>query len=296
MYPGRIDEKRVFQIGNQIFTPDRHARFQNGVRPFNHDLDIEYFYLAVVLIPFGVAHPTDLDDRSFKGHFWKGIHTHTPPILRQPLPVIEATRLLLNRGAGLLWAMRVVRGMEKPRDPDFIRRNYYKCILAMGDALLIAWKRYHTAYTGRDTRLRRLMQEVHAIASLQLDDQYEKALQFKFRPDHDADLPMTHTDLQHLAYQWGAIFLMVEQWRTGQAWNTLTEYSHWEGLREPEQHGPANWPRNLVHNKRLGHWSLIYPRERLYRWLPGLLGLVDPPPLDWNEESVAFLEVWNRFN
>jgi len=63
---------------------------------------------------------------------------HAPAGLKKTLPAIEATRLVLNRGAGLLWALRVVRGAENTPDPDFTRRNYYKCILAMGDGLLIA--------------------------------------------------------------------------------------------------------------------------------------------------------------
>ena len=38
------------------------------------------------------------------------LSAHAPAALKKTLPVIEATRLVLNRGAGLLWALRVVRG------------------------------------------------------------------------------------------------------------------------------------------------------------------------------------------
>jgi hypothetical protein len=224
------------------------------------------------------------------------IRTNAPPNLRCPLPAIEAARLLLNRGAGLLWAMRVVRGREKPIDPDFVRRNYYKCHLSLGDALLIAWGRHKTSYTGRDERLHTLMMDEDNIRSLQLDRPYQLALQFKFRPDHDTDISINLSDLQKLAHLWGLVYLLVEQRRTGLSWLSMTDYCDWDDFREPEQHGVRNWPRNIVHNKRMGLWSLTYPRERLYRTLPGLLGLVDGDTAEWDTESLAFLDVWNRFN
>ena len=80
-----------------------------------------------------------------------------PSALHEPLPAIEGARLLLNRGAGLLWAMRVVQGHESPPDVDFVRRNYWKCALALGDALLIAHQRYSTPYSGRDEAFSQLV-------------------------------------------------------------------------------------------------------------------------------------------
>lgn len=212
-----------------------------------------------------------------------------------PLPLIEATRLMLNRGAGLLWAMRVVRNIEPPPDPDFVRRNYYKSIMAMGDALLIAWDRYSTPYTGRDEKIRRLMQDVTQIEDLNIQHLYDAALSFKFRPDYDPDLTITDQDLQGIADLWGRVFIMVEARRTGMEWD-LSSYASWDGLREPEQHGLFNWPRNLVHNHRMGRCSLTYPRERLYRDLPALLGLSGRPDKNWINDSKTFLDIWNKFN
>ena len=51
--------------------------------------------------------------------------------LKRPLPRVEAAKLLLNRGGGLLWAMRVERGIEPEPDQGFILRNYQKCVLSL---------------------------------------------------------------------------------------------------------------------------------------------------------------------
>ena len=68
------------------------------------------------------------------------------------------------------------------------------------------------------------------------------------------------------------------------------------GLREVEQHAIKNLPRNLIRSKQMGFFSWKYPRERLYRQLPVLLGLTDQTALDWPAESGRFLKIWDRFN
>ena len=224
------------------------------------------------------------------------LRTHAPAALKKTLPVIEATRLILNRGAGLLWALRVVRGVEKKPDPDFIRRNYYKCILAMGDGLLIAHGRFATPYRGRDQRLIKLEKNKPAVAAFELGSLYSNALRFKFNPDDLPDVSVNEEQLKDLARRWGEIFLHVERIRTGRNWISLTQYTRWPGLREIEQHSLKNLPRNIIRNKQMGIYSWKYPRERLYRQLPVLLGLTDRKVSDWPARSAQFLKVWDRFN
>ena len=82
------------------------------------------------------------------------------------LPMMEAVRLLVNRGAGLLLA-------EEPgRDNAFIVRNINKCILGVGDARLIANNKYQWKAVER--------------ARLLNDELYSKALAWKFRPQKAA--------------------------------------------------------------------------------------------------------------
>ena len=77
------------------------------------------------------------------------------------LPVTEALRLLVNRGMGLLLA-------RKSDDPDFVRRNINKAVLGAGDARLIMEGRYAWKALER--------------AALLDDRDYDRALEFKFRP------------------------------------------------------------------------------------------------------------------
>ena len=218
---------------------------------------------------------------------------NAPEALRRPLPAIEATRLLLNRGAGLLWAWRVVRGAEPPPDPDFVRRNDFKLRLSLGDALLIAHGLHTTAYAGRDALLAQLGSEDPAGA---LVDVYAEALRFKFTPDAFPSDPPDEGRLVESSRLWGDVFLCVENLRLGRSWPDLNAYCRWPGPREPELSAPCCWPKNLVLNLKLGRLGLRYPRERLYPWLPRLLGLSRPEPDDWAAESARFLDVWRRFN
>ncbi len=224
------------------------------------------------------------------------LRARAPSALQRPLPPIEATRLLLNRGAGLLWATRVLRGVEDPPDPDFVRRNYFKCALALGDALLIAHGRFATPYRGRDLLLDRLAADCAAVAALRVGPLYRAALRFKFCPDELPDAPLSEGQLRALAERWGSVFLHVEGLRVGRPWASLAEYAGWRGAREPGQNGPVRWLWNALRNRRWGAWSWRYPRERLYRQLPALLRLTGAPIVDWPAETARFLAVWGRFN
>ena len=82
---------------------------------------------------------------------------------REPseLPWIEAARLLMNRGMGLLFA-------REEKDVDFINRNINKCILGAGDARLIVNRGYRWRAPERAEALR--------------DQMYRNAVAWKFRP------------------------------------------------------------------------------------------------------------------
>lgn len=224
------------------------------------------------------------------------LQKHAPDELKRPLPAIEGTRLLLNRGAGVLWALRVLRKLEDEPDEDFIRRNYYKCALALGDALLITYGRYTTKYFGRDALVRTLATDEPKVALLDLPTLYEEALKFKFRPDSVSSQPKNEKMLSELAQKWGEVFLLVENIRTGMNLGSLDEYVDWTGIREKDQHTLKPLCRNIIRNLGLGKLTLRYPRENLYRQLPVLLDLAKKNSQDWSLESQEFLKVWDRFN
>ncbi len=80
----------------------------------------------------------------------------------EALPFLEAVRLLVNRGVGLLLAA------ESGASPDFVARNINKAILGCGDARLIAEGRYRWRALDRADAL--------------VDELYRAAVQWKFRP------------------------------------------------------------------------------------------------------------------
>lgn len=222
------------------------------------------------------------------------LKAHAPSYLSNPLPRIEATRLLLNRGAGLLWALLVQSGGENAPDADFVRRNAFKCRLAMGDSLLIAREGYQVAYAGRDEKFAALASQNVAVAGLGLLETYREALRFKFMPNSVPTFQPSASELAELAQQWGEVWLYCESLRTGRVWNNFEEYVAWRGVREAEQNAPGHWLRNLVRNMQNGAFSIRYPREYLYRQLPVLLGLTGEPLS--KTKAQAFLCLWRKFN
>ncbi|MCB9800430.1 MAG: hypothetical protein H6757_06695 [Candidatus Omnitrophica bacterium] len=220
----------------------------------------------------------------------------TPVYLKKDLPPIEAARLLLNRGAGLLWALRIIRGVEPAPDQDFIPRNYQKCILSLGDALAIACRCHQTAYSGREAIVIPLLRDIPDLAGIHLENDYCKALEFRFRPQFYEAGHYIEQDLQELAQKWGRVFLYVEKLRTGKKWTSLADYIRWSGIREHAQNRLKDWPRNLVKNLENGRFSLKYPREFLFRQLPGLLGLTNGSHELWAEHSRYFMQMWERYN
>ena len=68
------------------------------------------------------------------------------------LPWTEAARLLLNRGAGLLFARQRA---SDPAEEDFVRRNLHKAALGCGDAILVVHHDYRTSGTERLEALRK---------------------------------------------------------------------------------------------------------------------------------------------
>jgi len=89
------------------------------------------------------------------------------------IPWMEAARLLMNRGMGLLFAMtgHGVRGTEDG-GRGFVNRNINKCVLGAGDAFLVSRGLY-----------RWRADERAAVLATQGDDGlYARAVEWKFRP------------------------------------------------------------------------------------------------------------------
>lgn len=210
---------------------------------------------------------------------------HAPAHIAAPVSTREAAMLLLNRGAGLVWARRVIEGLEPPPDPDFVRRNAYKAMLAAGDARIIAAGVLAPRHAGRLETLRGL------AGAGALVDAYALALRFKFEPG-SVDPEGTRELLDCATVLWKAEFLQIESARHERAWSSLADYARWTGPREPMP--LARWPRNLLSNLRFCDPSVRAPQDALFAQVARLLDAPTGP--SWERESAALLARWRRVN
>jgi len=104
------------------------------------------------------------------------------------LPILEALRLLVNRGMGLLFAAQQLADAPKDDDGhvidgkaiDFAIRNLHKAALGAGDALLIAQKRYDY---NLERRLQIILYDAHANSFYkEVAPSYQAARDFKVLP------------------------------------------------------------------------------------------------------------------
>ena len=154
----------VFARGNAIlaerkFRTPLHAL---GVRLSPAaGLDVEFKVLT--LAKLRAAGPSMFFYDLLAGHRWvmghdallAGCEHH---LAAQNLPLHEATRLLMNRGSGLLFsAERLRRERFGPEEADFLGRNLAKLQLALGDVVLAARGQYHWSCRQRHQRLLALL-------------------------------------------------------------------------------------------------------------------------------------------
>ncbi|HYC69609.1 MAG TPA: hypothetical protein VEB66_00275 [Opitutaceae bacterium] len=211
------------------------------------------------------------------------------------IPLAEATRLLMNRCSGLLFAReRLDAARFGPEDADFVARNLAKARLALGDAVLAVFGRYHWSCRERARRLSdlpasRRMPWLEAVRAAHAD-----GVAFKLHPAltrRGAD--ELAADLAALAQLASRVWLWVESRRLGVNFASPLEYALHPAALCPET-APA---RNVLVNLRRFGWRGLaagatrYPRERLLRALPVLLwhpAAAGEPPLQ------ARLQRWLR--
>jgi hypothetical protein len=214
-----------------------------------------------------------------------------PRQVADPPPASEALRLLLNRGAGLLWARRVAHGIEPPPDDDFVRRNYYKCALGLGDALLIAHRAYGPTLASRAAALATLPVADQRSPAPDLVTRYREAVRFKTEPDGLPRAAPSLPAIDGLARAWQHVLLRVEALRTGRAWASIDAYVRWTGRRETAPASVSRVVGTLARNLKEGRVDWRHPREPLYRQLPALLTAATADT-GWADASAAFLARW----
>ena len=233
------------------------------------------------------------------------------------IPLSEATRLLMNRCSGLLFAQeRMQREPFTPDDADFVARNLAKAQLAFGDVVLTAHGQYHWSCRERHQRLRRLMAGEDLPWLPEVLAHHFAGLNFKLHPRRTtlpaATLETQHRQLKTLALQ---VWLWLESRRLHHAFTSARDYALTAINKCPET---PPWRNGLVNLMTSGPGLLFdsgawrYPRMRILHALSLLLfeaaALSDPAlrqrlqrdlrtaATTRDDLMVAYQSLWHRFN
>lgn len=220
------------------------------------------------------------------GHHWLWGDVGALPKLEHhrdaaQIPLSEATRLLMNRGTGLLLARaKLARKALTSDDTDFIRRNIAKAALACGDAVLAARGCYSWSCRERHRQLERIARLEPSQWHEALLYHHRQGVEFKLHPDtrpfSREALEAMHGEVTELMRQ---CWLWIESRRLNQSFATIRDYVQSPVDKCPE----TSRARNLAINLRGRLWRLHpapwrHPRERIFNALACLL---------WSPESLV---------
>jgi len=232
------------------------------------------------------------------------------------IPTAEATRLLFNRCTGLLLAREILeRTTMTAEEADFIGRNLAKAKLALGDAVLTHFQRYHWSCLERQKRLEIFDSEETVPGLEQIKKYHSEGVAFKLHPfrvlKSAEAFSIEHLQIGSVAQQ---LWLWLESRRLNRGFASMNDYVFHSGAKC----SLPNPGRNLLLNLRTFGFSCLldpiawrYPRERLFNSLPLLLwnGEVSTRPeltrhlqrqlrteaSDWVGLVSAYKEVWPSY-
>lgn len=240
----------------------------------------------------------------------------SPHARAEAIPLAEATRLLMNRGSGLLYARELLAGPAPGDDAaDFVARNLAKAQLALGDAVLVAFGRYHWSARERARRLAELPAPARMPWLPAVRAAHAEGLRFKLHPTRpDRPAPELAAPLAAVTLLASRVWLWLESRRLGTPFASPLDYAV-----DPAPKCPETDPRRnvLVNLRRFGWRALLregavrYPRERLLRALPVLLwhpAALDEPPVQTRLQcwlrtdacsrpgfTAAYRRIWEMF-
>lgn len=297
------------------------GRFGRALHELGHELSadagIEVEFKVMTLAKLRRAEPSMFFYDLVMGHRWligddslfSGCEHHRDA---SRIPLHEATRLLMNRCSGLLYAKeRLMRAEYSADDADFVARNIAKAQLALGDVVLAAEGRYHWSCLERGRRL--LAFDSHVAQLPKLRAHHADGIRFKLHPAQSNEPRETllerHSQVAALAQQ---LWLWLEERRLNQPFDTPAGYALSTGSKCPEQ---PLWKNLAVNLRTFGPRRVFdcnavrYPRERLLRALPLLLwGMTSRAEhamvrtclqcgsVTLTDAVPAYTKLWQRFN
>jgi hypothetical protein len=193
------------------------------------------------------------------------------------IPWPEGARLLLNRGAGLLFARQ---RRNDPSQADFIRRNIHKAALGCGDAILVVHHDYRRTGAERLEALRKYHEASWLVPA------YRAALDFKFNPGSGPE-----PSWDFLLDCWLRTVTLVAVEVSGRIASSDALFAAADIARS----APRSLKSLLLSLHSAHQWSgmlsplAVHPRVKLLRLLTECL-------LDPSRPDGAFMKLWARYN
>jgi len=211
------------------------------------------------------------------------------------IPLHEATRLLMNRSSGLLFAkQRLTKDIFTDEDRDFVARNLAKAQLALGDVLLAAHGYYHWSCLERRKRLIAL--DLPLVSALNLIPHHTAGVMFKLHPTVSQAPREELAALHHtLTQATRSLFLWLESRRLRHPFTTTASYLDSNLDKCPETDPLRN---RLINARQFGFRALSdtrYPRQRLLHGLCELLW-EDPSSEPTSIDIQEYERLWHHFN
>jgi len=177
------------------------------------------------------------------------------------IPLSEATRLLMNRCTGLLFAReKLEQACFSAEDADFVGRNIAKTELALGDAVLIAFGKYHWSCRERGRRLTELVSTQDLAWFEEVRQRHAAGIEFKLHPHRSepsrASLQEHFAGISSLALK---VWLWLENRRLGGDFKSVSDYvssriNKWPGI--------GSWRNGLANARVFGLQTILLPRSR----------------------------------
>lgn len=214
-------------------------------------------------------------------------------IRQRDVSLDEAGRLLANRAAGIALSRLALRadkrqppmsalavhaqGSSRWAEPMVVLRHTHKAVLACGDALLLATRRYASTLGERSAELARICAGDTVLGPMVA--LYREAMAFRldplrWRPAHGQSVSDWNTEVLALVSNW---HLRFEHWRVGTPESAL-QFTHWRRTLYPNSVDVTRTSAVLVglvsawrRRARPASWLLsMHPREQLARAAVGI--------------------------
>jgi hypothetical protein len=240
----------------------------------------------------------------------KGLLDVMPEYEGSRIDVFEAVKLLLNRGVGLLLSeQKLAAGELDEAGNEFVTRNIYKAIMAIGDALLMCEGIYHWSYVRR-LELMKSISSRQSVKESGIYQGYLDSMEYKLRPKRNI------FDQQQLA-------AMLEEVKGGlMRMFYITAAKAYPAKKAGDYRMFAEKmfdtgclctiaKNKLLNLKAFGfaginfRWFFKYPRQRLLFCLPYFLGCDNKPSREevckalaagqYDDLNDRFIRIWERF-